>query len=113
MFLTPPAERDLLHDLCTRRTRQLDLREVSLDVEDTAAGQSQAVVIEQQLALDELGHLCLLLILGLHTEITRRLIHFRAMNDAEGPVIASMFYERLFAEDAITVDVVSMRLTTQ
>jgi hypothetical protein len=31
------------------------------------------------------------------------LIHCRAMNDADGPGVAKLFYERLFAEEIITL----------
>jgi hypothetical protein len=42
------------------------------------------------------------------TEIV--LIHHRAMSDVDGPLIAKYFYERLFAEDMITVDAIPYAL---
>jgi hypothetical protein len=38
------------------------------------------------------------------------LIHFRAMKDMDGPKVAKAFYEMLFAEDAITLDVIPYAL---
>jgi hypothetical protein len=38
------------------------------------------------------------------SKIVIELVHSRAMNDADGPRIAKLFYERLFAEDTITLD---------
>jgi hypothetical protein len=38
------------------------------------------------------------------------LIYHRAMSDADGPLVAKHFYERLFARDAITVDTIPYAL---
>jgi hypothetical protein len=38
------------------------------------------------------------------------LMHLRAMNDADGPQIAKLFYEKLFSEDIITLDSVPYAL---
>jgi hypothetical protein len=32
------------------------------------------------------------------------------MNDADGPLVAKLFYERLFAEDVITLDAIPFAL---
>jgi hypothetical protein len=32
------------------------------------------------------------------------------MNDADGPLVAKLFYERLFAEDVITLDAILFAL---
>jgi hypothetical protein len=37
-------------------------------------------------------------------------IHFRAMDDADGPRVAKLFYERLFTEDVITLDAIPYAL---
>ena len=62
MLLDPPRELDLLPDLRARRRRELDLREVALDGEDTPPGGRRADVDEQQLTLSKLRDLCLLLV---------------------------------------------------
>jgi hypothetical protein len=38
------------------------------------------------------------------------LINDRAMGDADGPLIAKHFYERLFSEDMITLDAIPYAL---
>jgi hypothetical protein len=38
------------------------------------------------------------------------LIYGRAMNDADGPRLAKLFYEKLFAEDVITLNSVPYAL---
>jgi hypothetical protein len=43
-------------------------------------------------------------------EIFIELIDFRAMNDADGPRMAKLFYERLFADDFITLDAIPYAL---
>jgi hypothetical protein len=35
---------------------------------------------------------------------------FRAMNDADGPLVAALFYEKLFEEEVITVDAIPYAL---
>jgi hypothetical protein len=35
---------------------------------------------------------------------------FRAMNDADGPLVATLFYEKLFEEEVITVDAIPYAL---
>jgi hypothetical protein len=37
-------------------------------------------------------------------------IHFRAMDDVDGPRVAKLFYDRLFAEESITLDVIPYAL---
>jgi hypothetical protein len=37
-------------------------------------------------------------------------IHSRAMDDADGPQVAKLFYERLFAEEIITLDTIPYAL---
>jgi hypothetical protein len=39
-----------------------------------------------------------------------KLIHSRAMEDIDGPQVAKLFYERLFAEDIITLDAIPYAL---
>ena len=70
MLLNPPRQRNLLTNLRTRRLRQLDLREISLDGKYTAARGSRPDVDEQDLALDEFGDLGGLFVLRLYTEET-------------------------------------------
>jgi hypothetical protein len=38
------------------------------------------------------------------SKIFHELIDYRAMDDADGPRVAKLFYERLFVEDIITLD---------
>ena len=70
MLLNPPRQRNLLTDLRTRRLRQLDLREISLDRKHSAARRGRPDVDEQDLALDEFGDLGGLFVLRLYTEET-------------------------------------------
>jgi hypothetical protein len=42
--------------------------------------------------------------------VASQLMHPRAMNDADGPRVAKMFYERIFAEDMITLNTIPYAL---
>jgi hypothetical protein len=42
--------------------------------------------------------------------ITAKLIDGRAMNDADGPRVVKLFYERLFSEDVITLEAIPYAL---
>jgi hypothetical protein len=44
------------------------------------------------------------------SKIAIEVIHFRAMDDADGPRVAKLFYERLFAENIITLDAIPYAL---
>jgi hypothetical protein len=44
------------------------------------------------------------------SDIIIELISSRAMNDADGPRIAKLFYERLFSADIITLDAIPYAL---
>ena len=68
MLLDPARERDLLPDLRARRGRQLYLGQVRLDAQHAPAGRRRSDVDQEELALDELGHLCLLLVLRLNAQ---------------------------------------------
>jgi hypothetical protein len=68
MLLNPPAQRNLLSNLRARRTCQLDLRKIRLDREYTSTRGGRSNVDQQELAFDELRHLCLLLVLRLDAE---------------------------------------------
>ena len=63
MLLDPARERDLLPNFRTRRRRQLDLGQVRLDAQDASAGGRRADVDQEELALDQLPHLGLFLVL--------------------------------------------------
>ena len=68
MLLDSARERDLFADLGARGRRELDLGEVRLDAQHASAGRRRADVDQEELALDELGHLCLLLVLRLDAQ---------------------------------------------
>ena len=68
MLLDAARKRDLLADLGARGRRQLDLGQVRLDAQHAPAGRGRADVDQEELALDELGHLCLLLVLRLDAQ---------------------------------------------
>jgi hypothetical protein len=42
--------------------------------------------------------------------IAVKLTYIRAMDDADGPIVAKLFYEKLFAESMITLDVIPYAL---
>lgn len=63
MLLDPARERHFLPDLRASGRRQLDLGQVRLDAQHSSAGRRRADVDEEELALDELRHLGLLLVL--------------------------------------------------
>jgi hypothetical protein len=44
-----------------------------------------------------------------HKRLTKSL-QFRAMNDADGPRVVKLFYEKLFAEEVITLDTIPYAL---
>jgi hypothetical protein len=44
------------------------------------------------------------------SEIAAELINSRAMNDTDGPKVAKLFYEKLFAEEIITLDAIPYAL---
>jgi hypothetical protein len=44
------------------------------------------------------------------SKTTMELVPFRAMDDADGPQVAKLFYEKLFAEDVISLDAVPYAL---
>lgn len=68
MLLDAARQRNLLPDLRARRRRQLDLREIGLDVQDTSTSGRRADVDEEELVLHELGHLGLFFVLRLDAE---------------------------------------------
>jgi len=63
MLLDPARERDLLPDFRARGRRQLDLGQVRLDAQNASAGGRRTDVDQEELALDQLPHLGLFLVL--------------------------------------------------
>ena len=68
MLLDPARKRDLLPDFRARGRRQLDLSQVRLDTQNASASGSRADVDQEELALDQLPHLGLLLVLRLDAQ---------------------------------------------
>ncbi len=68
MLLDTARQGHLLTNLRARRGRQLNLREIGLDTEYASSSRCRTDVDQQQLVLHELRHLCLFLVLRLHTK---------------------------------------------
>ena len=68
MLLNPARKRDLLSDFRTRGRRQLDFGQVRLDAQNASASGRRADVNQEELALDQLPHLGLLLVLRLDSQ---------------------------------------------
>jgi len=70
VLLDTPRKRDFLPDLRARGRRQLDLRQVRPDAQHAPTGRRRANIDQEQLALDQLGHLGLFLILRFDAQQT-------------------------------------------